>query len=433
MSTIVIDLDQNKFVCTKFSGDYRQTVKLSSKQLEPMIQKLLDMNILSVMKINNHEDLKIRYDKGTLRLNNWKQLQNFTPFIELMEKVARFYYLDKEEMTAGKKVRGGKHAVRSNQYSLARVMAMGSIIAAMMSYSTLQAKAVSILTNQVNVEEIKNRAIETRIEEQIKEQKQQELLENDWYTVTLNPEIVKTIGSTQETQKSSSTVITSSEENIELDLPIEEKYGTDRSVSAMQYEDLINQMANKYMLDPNLVMAIATQERGTHSQTIDEGGGLGLMQIQVNAHPDGSTLPVIVNNNGTLTEENFTFIQANYQTLNGNVEAGCALLNWLINYYHGNVVAAIYGYNLGNNSLDAKLKEYASNSGISYESLVNDRNNLGWVDSLNNSDYLVKVCDWLNDDEIYSNYIVEDNGAYNIQTNYYNVVNTLNLDNNLSR
>ena len=54
---------------------------------------------------------------------------------------------------------------------------MGSIIAAMMSYSTLQAKAVSILTNQVNDEEIKNRAIETRIEEQIKEQKQQELLE----------------------------------------------------------------------------------------------------------------------------------------------------------------------------------------------------------------------------------------------------------------
>ena len=46
------------------------------------------------------------------------------------------------------------------------------------------------------------------------------------------------------------------------------------------YGDIIEKTANTYGLDPNLVLAIATQERGIHSSQKDPGGATGLMQIQ---------------------------------------------------------------------------------------------------------------------------------------------------------
>ena len=46
------------------------------------------------------------------------------------------------------------------------------------------------------------------------------------------------------------------------------------------YGNIIEKYANMYGLDPSLVLALATQERGVHSSVMDRGGATGLMQIQ---------------------------------------------------------------------------------------------------------------------------------------------------------
>ena len=47
------------------------------------------------------------------------------------------------------------------------------------------------------------------------------------------------------------------------------------------YYDLFEKYGNMYGIDPLLLSYIATQERGTHSETKDEGGAIGLCQHQV--------------------------------------------------------------------------------------------------------------------------------------------------------
>ena len=51
---------------------------------------------------------------------------------------------------------------------------------------------------------------------------------------------------------------------------------------------MIESYAEKYGVDPYLMLAVATQERGIHSNKIDEKGAIGLMQIQVDIWLDES-------------------------------------------------------------------------------------------------------------------------------------------------
>lgn len=197
----------------------------------------------------------------------------------------------------------------------------------------------------------------------------------------------------------------------ELNLEYESRAYTDRNLLVRNNEEAmaaIKKYANKYMIDENLVMAIASQERGTHSQTMDDGGGLGIMQVQVAVHPDGSAFSTIINDNGNIKKSQFVYHHNEYITLDGNIEAGCALLQYYLNYFNGNMAMAVYAYNSGQGPVNNAIVAYASETGLSYESIMANKSDLDWTKYLDREYYLPAVLSWLDTDNLTMSYAHDD-------------------------
>ena len=216
---------------------------------------------------------------------------------------------------------------------------------------------------------------------------------------------------TEDSEKQQEAVTSTYTDKAELNLEYESRAYTDRNLLVRNNEDAmaaIKKYANKYMIDENLVMAIASQERGTHSQTMDDGGGLGIMQVQVAVHPDGSAFSTVINDNGNIKKSQFVYHHNEYITLDGNIEAGCALLQYYLNYFNGNMAMAVYAYNSGQGPVNNAIVAYASETGLSYESIMANKSDLDWMKYLDREYYLPAVLSWLDTDNLTLSYAHDD-------------------------
>ena len=216
---------------------------------------------------------------------------------------------------------------------------------------------------------------------------------------------------TEDSEKQQEAVTSTYTDKAELNLEYESRAYTDRNLLVRNNEETmaaIKKYANKYMIDENLVMAIASQERGTHSQTMDDGGGLGIMQVQVAVHPDGSAFSTVINDNGNIKKSQFIYHHNEYITLDGNIEAGCALLQYYLNYFNGNMAMAVYAYNSGQGPVNNAIVAYASETGLSYESIMANKSDLDWTKYLDREYYLPAVLSWLDTDNLTMSYAHDD-------------------------
>ncbi len=216
---------------------------------------------------------------------------------------------------------------------------------------------------------------------------------------------------TEDSEKQQEAVTSTYTDKAELNLEYESRAYTDRNLLVINNEETmaaIKKYANKYMIDENLVMAIASQERGTHSQTMDDGGGLGIMQVQVAVHPDGSAFSTVINDNGNIKKSQFIYHHNEYITLDGNIEAGCALLQYYLNYFNGNMAMAVYAYNSGQGPVNNAIVAYASETGLSYESIMANKSDLDWTKYLDREYYLPAVLSWLDTDNLTMSYAHDD-------------------------
>ena len=216
---------------------------------------------------------------------------------------------------------------------------------------------------------------------------------------------------TEDSEKQQEAVTSTYTDKAELNLEYESRAYTDRNLLVRNNEETmaaIKKYANKYMIDENLVMAIASQERGTHSQTMDDGGGLGIMQVQVAVHPDGSAFSTVINDNGNIKKSQFIYHHNEYITLDGNIEAGCALLQYYLNYFNGNMAMAVYAYNSGQGPVNNAIVAYASETGLSYENIMANKSDLDWTKYLDREYYLPAVLSWLDTDNLTMSYAHDD-------------------------
>ena len=216
---------------------------------------------------------------------------------------------------------------------------------------------------------------------------------------------------TEDSEKQQEAVTSTYTDKAELNLEYESRAYTDINLLVRNNEETmaaIKKYANKYMIDENLVMAIASQERGTHSQTMDDGGGLGIMQVQVAVHPDGSAFSTVINDNGNIKKSQFVYHHNEYITLDGNIEAGCALLQYYLNYFNGNMAMAVYAYNSGQGPVNNAIVAYASETGLSYESIMANKSDLDWTKYLDREYYLPAVLSWLDTDNLTMSYAHDD-------------------------
>ena len=122
--------------------------------------------------------------------------------------------------------------------------------------------------------------------------------------------------------------------------------------------------------------AIATQERGIHSDRVDDGGAIGLMQIQVSvwAH---ETLKAYNNELGRKEEIYVTL--DNLRDVSFNIKVACAIFQNCLKKMDGNYLAAIQCYNMGEGTMGKILRTYCNNNGKSMDEVLKNENDLGWM------------------------------------------------------
>ncbi len=149
------------------------------------------------------------------------------------------------------------------------------------------------------------------------------------------------------------------------------------------YGDIIDKYSDMYGLDSNLICAIATQEKGFHSDKIDKGGAIGLMQVQVLVWDDFN---LKVYNYDIKDYETIEITKEKLENLDFNIKTGCAIFQNCLNQTHGNVLLAIQTYNMGYGTVVKKiLPKYSKASGHSIEEILDNPNDLGWLDYVTSS------------------------------------------------
>ena len=143
------------------------------------------------------------------------------------------------------------------------------------------------------------------------------------------------------------------------------------------YGDIISKYSNMYGLDSNVICAIATQERGVHSDSVDDGGAIGLMQIQVSVWTHET---ITAYNYETEQNEDIYISLDELRDVDFNVKVGCAIFQNYLKLMNGNYIAAIQCYNMGDGSMRSILNDYSYSSGKSVDEILNDSSDLGWME-----------------------------------------------------
>lgn len=172
-----------------------------------------------------------------------------------------------------------------------------------------------------------------------------------------------------------------------------------------KYYSLIEKYSNEYGLDPMVMLAIATQERGVHSNEVEYDGGLGLFQVQVEGKWNWDNADITAFNYSTNSKEKITITKEKASVLENNIKYGCMLFQNTLKEQNYNIPRAIQSYNYGSSYMDDVINECVKDTGYS-RSELSDPTNLIWTNYRNvikNGDnkYLENVLRYLpNDTEI---------------------------------
>ena len=166
------------------------------------------------------------------------------------------------------------------------------------------------------------------------------------------------------------------------------------------YFDKIEKYANMYGLDPELVLALATQERGVHSSQIDSGGATGLMQIQNGIWLDNE---ITAYNFNTNSYETVKVTKPKIENVDSNIKIGCMILQDMIHDKDYNILAGVLSYNMGGTNVNKIIKKHSETSGLSREDILSNQNNCDWLNhrgiiTVGDKDYVQHVLSYLGND-----------------------------------
>jgi soluble lytic murein transglycosylase-like protein len=104
------------------------------------------------------------------------------------------------------------------------------------------------------------------------------------------------------------------------------------SVSKVEIQNIVKQVADKHQIDEKLILAIINQESGFNSNAVSSAGAQGLMQL----------MPATAKRLGVVNP--FDPVQ--------NIEGGVKHMKGLMAKYRGNLVLALAAYNAGGGNVD---------------------------------------------------------------------------------
>lgn len=139
------------------------------------------------------------------------------------------------------------------------------------------------------------------------------------------------------------------------------------------YYDLICKYADMYGVNPDLMVAIATQESGVHSDRLSKYGN-GLFQIE-GVHIGETIRPY---NYKTGERDTIKITSDSIVDLETNVQLGCAFVQQGLEKFDGNILMAIKAYNVGLGAMSNMLSAYCYDTGKSKDTVKKDKCNIKW-------------------------------------------------------
>lgn len=122
-----------------------------------------------------------------------------------------------------------------------------------------------------------------------------------------------------------------------------------------EFEQEVLASSREHGLDPNLVFAVIRTESHFEPKAVSRAGAEGLMQIMP------VTAEWIAWRRGYTHERDKVFEPAY------NIDMGCYLLSYLLDYYENDLILAVAAYNAGAGSVDGWLKQSPASDGESLD------------------------------------------------------------------
>lgn len=148
------------------------------------------------------------------------------------------------------------------------------------------------------------------------------------------------------------------------------------------YQHIIEKYCTLAGIDSEIIKCILAQERGFHSNKIDEGGAIGIGQIQYNVHID--TIRSLKNFQTGEIIETFEITDKLLKDLEGNIKTSITIFIDNLIYYEGNVFLATQAYNYGIGAVDTCLENCEKRTGISKETYIKNPCLLDWIEDVHN-------------------------------------------------
>lgn len=374
---IYLDNDNrlNIDVYSDIEADY-ESKKFKGKACYDVIKKISNNKVLDIYENPNKSDVTLEYNNYIVTLNEYEYLLEKLGMKPIVLNIENFY-----ENESLKKVKS-KKVVRKNKYTKRKLIATG--LAAIVIGTIAIPNLKKLLNGSIDVTSSNSVSY---TEEDYNLLKKMILSTNENEVVNTNNEIEQSVP------------MNTSVNHIVINY--EDRSNTNKANNTRNnYGSIIDKYAKMYGLDSKLVTAIATQERGEHSATMDKGGATGLMQIQ-NSVWVGQVITAY--NFNTKSKETFKVTNSMLSDLNTNIKLGCMVLQNALKNMNYNIPAAIQCYNMGYGNMQKILNSYSKITGKDKNSILNDTEDTGWLDYRNlikvgDQKYLEHVLSWYGSD-----------------------------------
>lgn len=178
-----------------------------------------------------------------------------------------------------------------------------------------------------------------------------------------------------------------------VELDYESRIDSEKFIVAKKmYKEKISSIAGEYGIDPQIILAIATQESGVHRPN-NPGPAIGLMQIERSVWVD-QKISAYNYKKGCI--ETFTITEEKLKDLDFNIRVACMIFRNCYKNSHYNLAVAIQMYNFGYGNIN-KTFNYAYGQNISQKQ---DNHDNEWLDyrseiKVGDNEYLEHVVSYI--------------------------------------
>ncbi len=201
----------------------------------------------------------------------------------------------------------------------------------------------------------------------------------------------------------------------------EEKF----NITKNNYGNIISKYSHIYGLDENIMLAIATQESGKHTE-IENNGGIGLFQIDTKTWINKE---ITAYNFETQTYETEFITEEKLKNLDFNIKFACMFFQNNLYYSNNNIPVSIQMFNYGMGNMNTIFDYMAKEQNCSIIDFYNNPMNLSWLNYTNiinggdkergDDEYLKHVLAYIDKNEILS-FKDSDGNAITMPVSYIN-------------